>query len=214
MNRSSKKLAVLALVSGAAVASSGLAYAGLQTPDVAPVKELASTSTIESTLPEMVQKSFSGPAARQAGVVLSSARAIPAQGDRPVLYVSSTADGGACLALESGAMSCGSAESIRTGKFGLTIIDPPADGPAVEPVGTPQDGTVEVRALPGGKMTRYGIAPDGVDQVAVRSDLGRESAPVTSNVYKLDLGHEGRPDQADSVELVRADGKATRYSLR
>ncbi|HWT91534.1 MAG TPA: hypothetical protein VN238_00925 [Solirubrobacteraceae bacterium] len=214
MTLSSKKLTALALVSSAAVASSGLAYAGLQHPDAAPVKELAGAPAATTALPGPVQQSFTGPAARQAGVLTTSARAIPATDTRPALYISSTADGGACIALASGAMSCGSAESIRTGKFGLTIIDPPANGPAVEPVETPQDGAVEVRPLPGGNMTRYGIAPNGVSKVVARSALGRESAAVTSNVYKLDLGHEGRPDQADSVELVQTDGTATRYSLR
>ncbi|HWT92528.1 MAG TPA: hypothetical protein VN238_06000 [Solirubrobacteraceae bacterium] len=213
----STKLTVVGLVVAGAAGTAGIAQ-GVSGKESVAVRALDNAPAAASAeVPALVRQALTGQAASEFGAEVANVRKITASGDRPTLYITTTKEGGACISLESGETSCGSASSVRSGKFGLLTIAPPADGgPVAETVRTLPDGTVLARTLPGGKMTRYGVVPDGVTTVKARSANGAvaKTATVRSNVYKLDLGHEGKPDAAAAIELEKSDGAAVTHALK
>lgn len=218
------------VVSLAAVGAAGLALASTGTatvePQTPPPPIAALTSGAVVSLPAPVLASLTSPPATEYGPYVAGARSLPAPGAGPERWtVMPAQDGGACLVIEGGTFTCGSAESIATGRFGLILIDAPqgeaarraqaANAKAMRDYGSPVKAGPDAQrpdqalVLPtaelGGHAARKGLVADGVTTVQSRDAVGKliGSAEVQDNLYDLELGQEA---VAKTVQLLQADG--------
>ena len=155
----------------------------------------------------------------------AAARSVQAPAGGGTWTVIPTADAGACLIVEDGAMTCGSSDSIVSGRSGLVEIAPaPNDAelakvrlkalkdaygdPRPAPVGggsMPVAHTMPLEIGRGGAAVRNGIAPAGAATVEAldRSGAVIHGARVVDGLYQLSLGTNGA---TMSVRFRSVDG--------
>lgn len=165
--------------------------------------------------------------ATRAGYAPSSAaaRSVPAPTGDGTWTVIPTASGGACLIVDDGTLTCGSADSIASGRSGLIEIAPaPNDADLAkarlkalkDAYGDPKPAPAGESSLPvahtlpldigrGGAATRKGIAPANAATVEALDKSGAviHDAKVSDGLYQLALGTEG---STASVRFRSADG--------
>lgn len=210
LKKSSRAIAATAAVAaGTAVAVIGSAVASTaDMPDVGVLK-----GGVPAKMPSEVVHMLQG-AAPETELKLADARSLTGPHSGKTWHLVPTGDDGVCMVIGVTG-TCGTAEAIRTGGFGLVTIAAPTGTPTSAEVQANQEALEAAKArgdkyvtLPPsahrGDAVRRGIVEDGIIRVQAigAQDEVLHEAEVEDNLYELPLGKDGDTERVAFLDVT------------